>query len=37
MPNAYQTILYDLADGVLTITLPKAPPSPPRKIHVLST
>jgi HSP20 family protein len=26
----------DLADGLLTITLPKAPPSPPRKIQVLS-
>lgn len=24
----------DLADGVLTITLPKAPPAPPRKIPV---
>jgi HSP20 family protein len=24
----------DLADGVLTVTLPKAPPAPPRKIPV---
>jgi HSP20 family protein len=27
----------DLADGVLTIALPKAPPSPPRSIQVFST
>jgi len=27
-------ILADLAEGVLTITIPKVPPPPPRKIEV---
>lgn len=27
-------VLADLADGVLTITIPKVPPPPPRKIEV---
>jgi HSP20 family protein len=27
-------ITADLADGVLTVTIPKAPPAPPRKIEV---
>jgi HSP20 family protein len=34
---AVDQVSADLADGVLTITLPKAPPSPPRKIQVLSS
>ena len=29
-----ETVTADLADGVLTIMLPKAPPSPARKIQV---
>ncbi len=28
-------VTADLADGVLTVTLPKVPPPPARKIHVL--
>ena len=34
---AVDQVSADLADGVLTITLPKAPPSPGRRIQVLST
>jgi HSP20 family protein len=34
---AVDQVSADLADGVLTVTLPKAPPTPPRKIQVLSS
>ncbi|MET0211383.1 MAG: Hsp20/alpha crystallin family protein [Vicinamibacterales bacterium] len=34
---AVDQVSADLADGVLTITLPKAPPSPGLRIQVLST
>ena len=36
-PISIDDVSADLADGLLTITLPKAAPPPPRKIQVLST